>query len=540
MSPDVLVAIEMVEVSEGAALATEVIRVADGRPHPVLLVRTPYGRAGLRQGLDPVALARTGWAVVLQDIRGRWDSGGSYRPFHQDTPDGADVIAWCRAQPWCNGSVVMQGASYDGVTAWLAASTLPDGLAAIAPVVSTAAIYDPLITSDGTLNLGLLANWCLGHVTVGNNGTAPDVAERAADALGDWPQTVARDDVVDLIAECFPPAAEWFTSWRTGDRTPAWQEPLAAGTPLRSEGLPVYHLTGWFDTFVEGALAAYCTLLTTAAAASQRLVVGPWSHAAVFSTSCGDVDFGQRASGWDRFPQEQQTFLRAAAAGGAPEAGASIWVIGDEDWTELEQWPPPTTMQVMFAALDGDQARWQASAAMPAGALTWRHDPQHPVPTVGGRTLHPVPPAPAGPRDRAALSGRPDVVVISTEVLERDRTVMGEAYLDLTLTSETAEVDVHAYLVDVDQAGRAIGLVGAAHRLSVVPGKPERVRVGLGTIAARVAAGHRLAVQLASSDFPAHDVAREPGRRTISITPAQPLTLSLPIWDGTSGRRISP
>ncbi|ACQ79738.1 peptidase S15 [Beutenbergia cavernae DSM 12333] len=530
-----LVQEQLVRISDGTLLATDVFRAADERPRPVLLVQTPYGRAGLRQGLDPVSLVRSGWAVVLQDIRGRWDSGGSYRPWHHDAADGADVIAWCRDQPWSDGSVVMQGASYDGITAWLAASTLPPGLAAISPVVSSADVYDPMITSGGTLNLGFLANWGLGHVTVGDPGTSAEVAGRAADLLASWERTVERADVVEQIAACFPPAQEWFGIWR-GDERRTWVEPLE-GTPLQRDGLPAFHLTGWFDTFVEGALRAYSVLRATPAGGAQRLVVGPWAHASVFATSCGDLEFGPRASGWDRFPGEQQEFLRRAAAGQDTGGGATIWVIGAQDWAELDHWPPPTSATSLYADLAGRRtAQWRREPVDSAGRLEWEHDPARPVPTTGGRILHPDPPHGPGPRDRGTLHARDDVAVVTSPALDADLLIMGEPELDLTLTSSTALTDLHVQLVQRTPDGRAVGLVGRAHRLALTPHEPTRVRVGLGTIAALIPAGHEIAVELASSNFPAHDVLPEAGSRRVDVAAGRQLRLTLPLWDGRAGR----
>lgn len=539
MSLEVLVSSPDIPTGDGALLATDVIRAADGVPRPVLLVRTPYGRAALRQGLDPVALARTGWAVVLQDIRGRWDSGGEYRPWHQDGPDGAAMVAWCRAQPWCDGSVVMQGASYDGVTAWLAAASLPDGLAAIAPTVSTADILDPLITTNGTLNLGLLANWGLGHVTVGNPASRPEEIVEAVTLLGDWAGSVEREDVLERLAACVPVSREWLAAWRSGARLAPWPEPLD-GTPLARDGLPVYQLTGWFDSFVEGALRAYAALLRTPARASQRLVIGPWSHGTVLATSCGALEFGPSASGWDRFPAEQQQFLREAADGGTPSGGATVWVVGGDGWAELEQWPPPIRCVRWSAYAETSRsARWQTEVPDAVGQLVWEHEDATPVPTIGGRTLHPNPPAPPGPMDRASLTARDDVVSIVSEPLEEDLTIMGEPAVELSLTSSTSVTDLHVHLVDIEPGGAAIGIVGQAHRLPTEPGQSQRHRLGTGTIAACIRAGHRLGLQIASSDFPAHDVTPR-GRRSIATGGEHPLRLELPVWDGTSGVRVSP
>lgn len=507
-----------VPLRDGTALATDVVRVDDGVPRPVLLVRTPYSRASVRTGHDPIALARSGWVVVVQDVRGRWGSAGRFRPFGQEVDDGHDVVTWCAGQPWSTGDVVMSGASYDGLTAWLAAEAAPASLRAIAPIVSAPDTRDPWVRRGGALQLGFLLNWGLGLGLAGGGGD-PEVAEDGLGWLTEWRSVVRSPDAVDRLVRLFPPGRRWLEP-DDGRDLPA----PAHGGPIQAEGLPVFHLTGWFDIFVEGALAAYAALRGTPAGPAQRLVVGPWTHGSAYGTFAGEVDFGYGASGAGRFPGERLEFLRRAAAGEPVTGGASIFVMGRDEWVELEGWPPPTRATVLHLAGGGPAGTDPALGTAGGGLLTneepssatrttWHHDPLDPVPTLGGRTLHPAL-AVAGPVARSATAGRGDVLVFTGEPLTADLTVAGAVRVELEITSDTPLTDLTCALVDVHPDGRALGVVDGIRRLRTVPGETRTVALEVGSTAMTFLRGHRIRLELASSNHPAYDLTPA-GRRTL-------------------------
>lgn len=513
-----------VPMRDGTVLAADVVRLDDGRRRPVMLVRTPYSRASVRAGHDPVALARTGWAVVLQDVRGRGDSGGTFAPFDQELADGADAVAWCAARPWSDGAVVMAGASYDGLTAWLAAESGAPALRAIAPTVSAPDTRDPWLRRGGALQLGFLLNWGLGLGLLGGGGD-PAAASNGLRWLTGWRTTVRSPDAVDRLVAVFPPAARWFAP---GGR-PALAHPAEHG-PVRSRGLPGYHVTGWYDIFVEGALAAYEQLRRTPAGGAQRLVVGPWTHGAVYGTAAGDVDFGHLASGADRFPGERLEFLRRAAAGEPVTGGAAVFVMGRDEWVEMPAWPPPSTEVELHLAPGHDPAgdgRLTPAPVTAATALTWQHDQHEPVPSRGGRTLHPALEV-AGPVDRRDLAERADVLVFTGEPLPADLTVAGTVRARLLLRSGTPVTDVTAALVDAHPDGRALGVVDGLVRLETEVGAVHEVDLAVGSTAMTFRAGHRLRLEIASSNHPAHDPTPS-GPRTLLLGGPAPSRLVLPV-----------
>lgn len=507
-----------VPMRDGIELASDVIRIDDEVRRPVLLVRTPYTRAALRAGQDPVALARAGWAVVLQDVRGRWDSDGDYAPFSQEIPDGADAVRWCAAQPWSNGAVVMGGASYDGLTAWLAASELPEALRAIGPVVSAPDTRDPWVRRGGALNLGFLLNWGIGLGIMGIR-TDPELQVVGTTWHSDFRTTVRSPEVLDRLTTVFPGARPWLEE-PSGERTPGF----GADTALARVGLPIYHLTGWYDIFVEGALAAYRTMLDSPAAASQRLVVGPWTHGTVYGTSAGDHEYGTEASGFLRFPAERLEFLRTAAAGGEPQGGASVWVMGSDRWLDLDAWPPPTVPNELDLGVDEHGSGTLGHEPGTATTLSWYHDRDHPVPTRGGRVLHPGTDI-AGPVLQPT-EPHPDVVRFDSAVLTDALTVAGSVTVHLRFSADTDIADLTAKLIDVHPGGEAYNVVDGVRRTT--GGDPVPCVVDLGSTAMTFRAGHRIRLELAGSNFPAFDLTAS-GERRIEVGAGSGAVLRLPV-----------
>ncbi|HET7572613.1 MAG TPA: CocE/NonD family hydrolase, partial [Gaiellaceae bacterium] len=148
-----------VPMPDGVRLATDVVRVDDGVRRPVLLVRSPYTRAGSRLGVDVVSYARAGWVVVSQDTRGRGDSEGDGAPFVFEAADGAATVQWCARQPWSDGRVAMWGGSYLGLTQWAAASRGPKPLRAIAPAAAPADLLHDWHYEGGAFSAGLVTSW---------------------------------------------------------------------------------------------------------------------------------------------------------------------------------------------------------------------------------------------------------------------------------------------------------------------------------------------------------------------------------------------
>lgn len=522
-----------VPLPDGTRLATDVVVPADGRRHPVFLLRTPYSRAGLRAVHDPVELARAGWAVVVQDVRGRVGSEGTFDAMRQEGPDGAAVVEWCAAQPWSNGRVVMAGASYNGWVQWAAARHRPRGLAAISPSITTPYAERSWFKEGGAFKLGAWATWAIAMSSSGNHGTKA-AERRAVKDVQRRNELMAYPPDVDRIASHFPAFAEWY---RGG---PDYWRAMEGPGPLASTvRVPAYHLTGWYDIFVEGALDAYEELAhrsrRESVRRSQRLVVGPWGHAAQLLQLVGCLDFGAEANWLQRgIPAEQLRFLRDAADGREVRGGADVFVMGRNRWLELESWPPPAT-ETAFHLESGSAAnsslgdgRLLAAPPERSGFDRYRHDPADPVPTTGGRHLLWGPTPAPGPADQREVELRRDVLVYTSEPLAQELTAVGRVRAELHVASTARRADVTVKLVDVHPDGRAFNVVDSVARFEPVRGRPTRVRVDVGRTAMTFLPGHRIRIEVASSNHP-HLDCLEAADQTLHWGGRTPSRLILPV-----------
>ncbi|HET7568159.1 MAG TPA: CocE/NonD family hydrolase [Gaiellaceae bacterium] len=524
----------VVPLPDGTRLATDVVVPADGERHPVLLARTPYSRAGLRAVHDPVELARAGWAVVLQDVRGRVASSGEFDPMRQEGPDGAATVEWCAAQPWSNGRVVMAGASYNGWVQWAAARLRPRGLAAISPTITAPYAESSWFKEGGAFKLGAWATWAMAMASSGNHGTKAAERRRAAKDVHRRDELLAYPPDVDRIASHLPAFAEWYRG--SGDY---WRSVEGPGPLASRVQVPAYHLTGWYDIFVEGSLDAYEELAHRSRSETvrrgQRLVVGPWGHAAQLIQLVGALDFGPEANWLVRgIPAEQLDFLRDAAEGREVRGGADVFVMGRNRWLELESWPPPAT-ETAFHLESGSSAnsslgdgRLLAAPAERAGFDRYRHDPSDPVPTTGGRHLLWGPAVAPGPADQREVEQRRDVLVYTSEPLSRELTAIGRVRAELYVASTAPRADVTVKLVDVHPDGRAFNVVDSVARVDLAPGRPSRVRVDVGRTAMTFLPGHRIRIEVASSNHP-HLDSLEAADQTLHWGGRTPSRLLLPL-----------
>ena len=484
---------------DATTLRTEVAIPADGERHPVMLMRTPYGRSGLRAFHDPIGLARTGWATVIQDVRGRWGSEGAFEPMFQERSDGAAAVAWCAQQPWSNGNVAMTGGSYNGFVQWAAALGKPKGLRAIAPTITTPFIRDTWFGEGDAFRVGSWALWAL-SLAAGGTGGPVGAEKRAWKTTARWRELVSYPTDVDAIAAALPAFRDWIAAEHE------YWKPAEPASRLRNLDVAGHHVAGWYDIFLEGSLDAYSALAHDSPKESvrraQRLVVGPWFHGPMTQLS-GEIDFGPDAN-WivHGVLAEQLQFLRDAVEGREVKGGASIFVMGRNKWLELETWPPPAKDVSLHLAADG---RLDWSAPERTGRDTYRHDPRDPVPTRGGRHMHWGLP-PSGPVDQRPLEGRGDTLVYTSEPLKHDLVVLGKVRAELRFASSAPRADVTVKLVDVHPDGTAYNIVDSVRRVGLTPGRARRVDVEVGSTAMVFKRGHRIRVQVASSNWPFFDL----------------------------------
>jgi putative CocE/NonD family hydrolase len=529
----------MVPMRDGIELATDAWIPAGGGAAPTLLVRLPYSKdinTLYAYALAPnvFALVEAGYAVVYQDCRGTFRSGGEFTPMVNEASDGADTVAWLLAQPWCDGNIGTFGASYLGFVQWASASAGSD-LKAIAPAVTTTDYYStPWYSEGGALSLHSMQSW--------TTLMALAEAQRAVGAgTGDQQALM---DLLGMAAEPESHLAALPVRVRPllEKQWPWWAEILAH--PVRDEywrGLsvaehfdditvPALNIGGWFDIFVSSTVRTFAGLRqrggSEQARDGQRLIIGPWDH--LNSTGIyPDRQFGMMADALtaDLTGQHQRFFdrwLRGQADALAGSAPVRIFVMGIDQWRDEQDWPLPGTSYDAYYLQSSGRANTadgdgELRAEPPDGehADVYLYDPLRPVPTLGGRVMSPSTANAAGPVDQRRAESRDDVLCYSTPVLEHPVEVTGHVSLTLFVSSSARDTDFTGKLVDVFPDGRAIfltdGILRARYRHSLAEPElltPElryEVTIDMSVTSNVFLPGHRIRLEVSSSNFPRFD-----------------------------------
>ena len=562
-----------VPMRDGVILYADLYRPAGDAPLPVLLQRTPYDKSHSRDGaLDALRAASHGYAVVIQDTRGRFASQGDFYPFLHEPNDGYDTVQWCAAQPWSSGKVGMFGNSYVGATQWLAAITHPPALAAIAPGLTASDYYEGWTYQGGAFALGFALSWTLRHLTLTNidavsrhHYVPPDTIQALLDAFNHLDQTFRHQPIVDL-PNLQDPLAGYYYDWiRHSANDDYWQRWRIADH-YQNLTVPALHLGGWHDIFLLGTLRNYTGMRNADtypnARAPQRLLVGPWHHGPFGDTS-GDYFFGLAASGpaidteglqlrwFDRWLKDEPNGVDA-------EPPVRIFVMGRNQWRDEFHWPPARVQYTDYYL----HSAGRANTASGDGALSttppqdeptdcFLYDPRHPVPTRGGGLCCDPYFVPGGPHDQQDLETRPDILCYTTPPLESDLEVTGPVTLTLYAATTAADTDFTAKLVDVSPFGAARNLTdgiiraryrhGADAARPITPNAVHEYHIDLVATSNVFLAGHRIRLEISSSNFPRFDrnfntaadpwAATEsiPALQTIHHSAAYPSRLHLPI-----------
>ncbi|HXG13319.1 MAG TPA: CocE/NonD family hydrolase, partial [Gemmataceae bacterium] len=535
----------MVPMRDGTRLAADIYRPAAEGCFPAVVERTPYNReeSVILRTKTPQYLAERGFVFVVQDVRGRFGSEGTWYPFVDDgwgdNRDGYDTIQWVAAQPWCNGKVATAGGSYAGQTQMFLAPTRPPALVCCFVREAASDLAQQWCYRGGAFEWAFNLDWTLRH---GANALRRqiDLIQKAVTHDTKRYDTLPLDRS-PLMADPF----RWFHDLlKRRDDEAFWQQ-FNFETQYGKIDTPMYHMAGWFDIFLEGSLRNFMGIVkegrTKATRRNQKLLIGPWTHGPTvhepaFARYVGDMDFGPDAV-FD-FNGEMlrwyDYWLNGADTGIRDEPPVRYFLMAANEWRTADTWPPPVRQRVRFYLRGGKSGTAASlndgvlSIEKPAGkekADRYRYDPADPVPTVGGNTLYSVMrkgaageenpdfSATAGPRDQRPVE--PRCLTYTSEPLPADLDVVGPVTLILFASSDGPDTDFMAKLCDVFPDGRSIlvadGILRARYRSSrwrprlLKPGKIYRFEIELWSTAWRFAAGHRLRVAVASSNFPRFD-----------------------------------
>jgi putative CocE/NonD family hydrolase len=506
------------EMRDGVALVADVYRPAAEGEFPVLLQRTPYNREGGEE--QARELASHGYIVVVQDTRGRYGSEGEFYPFRHETDDGYDTVEWAAALPGSNGRVGMYGGSYVGATQMLAAIGRPPHLVSINPYVTASEYYDGWTYQSGVFMQWFASSW--------TTGLAQDTLSRQVRALArsrDWVFHLPVDDYRVLEVPEPQDVAPYYDDWVRHETDDAYWKPWKISDHYEELSIKALHGAGWHDIFLKGSLENFTGLRTSArtaeARAGQRLLVGPWAHAATSDEGkVGGVVFGRQAvvDMTDTIRTWSDWALKGVENEYATDPPVKIFVLGENVWRREEAFPLRrqrlTRYYLHGATGKGEVKGGSLTTEPPATTLPdeYVYDPALPVPTIGGRLCCDNDALPPGPFDQSPNESRDDVLVFSTPPLGGPVEVTGNVTVELYASTSAADTDFTAMLVDVDPSGYARfltdGIVRARYRSSteeaepVVPGRVYLYEIDLWATSNLFEAGHQIRLDVSSSNFP--------------------------------------
>ncbi len=480
-----------VPMPDGVALLGDHYRPAGpDRALPVVLVRSPYGRAGLAGIVFAAPLARRGLQVFIQSTRGTFGSGGQFRPFLSERQDGLATVAWLREQPWCDGQVAMTGSSYLGYTQWAIAPYVDPPLSSVSLNITTAKMTATFY-NHGVPGLQNALTWTglIGNQERGGLHALPTPRQlaRLKRALRKVPLQAADIDVagapVAFWRDFVEHAAPGDEFWAAADHDRADLTRLP----------PVSMVTGWWDLFAPRQLRDYAAI--RAAGGTVQLIVGPWLHG-----EPGELK---------AIVQQDTAWLDHHLNGGPVPPGAPVRVFLQQAgaWLDFAEWPPPDAVDTpYYLRVSGALSPDSEPGDVPPG--TFVYDPADPTPSKGGPLLQP----PGKQVDNAAIEVRPDVLTFTTDPLAADLDLVGPVRARIFVRTGRQHADVFVRVCDVDGNGVSRNVVDGIRRLSPQTVPAADVEIGddgvlavdveLYPTAYRVRAGHRIRVQVSGGSFP--------------------------------------
>jgi putative CocE/NonD family hydrolase len=504
----------MVPVADGG-LATDVYLPAGPGPFPVMLVRTPYHRSGL-QALAPRFVGR-GYAFVTQDCRGKFDSDGSFTPLVFEAEDGLATLDWIANHSWCNGRIGMWGRSYLGIVQIPAAISGHQALRCIAPSVAPGSFFRDWLRYDGCFALGNALRWALENASCRNRSAVGHFTWDELNDLGGISEIAER---VGFVTPCLD-------DWVSRDTYDDYWARLDQDHMYQQVGVPGLHAGGWFDHLTRTQYEAYRGITDSGASAAardgQRLLIGPWGHQTMSTRGDSHIQYGDwnfgAAADFDVMDHELRFLdlhLRDVDDGISSESPVRVFLMGDNRWVDLDDWPVTAARSTPWFLDSGGAAHTAGDGVLRAdgtgggGEDGFSYDPRNPVTTRGGALYWGI--ENRGPVDLRPTMQRPDVLCYRSAPLAAPLTVIGDVELSLHLASDREDTDVVARL-GVETSDGAVtcltlGSLRCRFRHSWSAPEPlERhtptlLRVQLGQTAYTFATGNRIVLTVTSSDFP--------------------------------------
>jgi len=506
---------------DGVVLRADVLRPAGEGKFPVLVYRTPYGKDEAQQEYTTFkhALER-GYAVVIQDVRGRFHSEGEFRPYENEGRDGFDTIEWSAKQPWSDGAVGTFGLSYPGAVQWLAAVESPPHLKAMVPAM-TFSTPQNFFYAGGTWDMSWI-EWIWDNIAwdarVKKNLPGPRTYK---EALAAWEQEgpTMFNTLPLLDVKPLQQVAPYYFDWLRHPPEDTWWNWSELRDKYSRTKAAVLNLSAWYDDNYgpEGATTNYAGLVSARAGEKDRqthLLLGPWVHGvdSTAKTHSGEREFGPTAAidYDDVVLRWMDHYLKGKDNGVNHEEPVRYFVMGRNEWRASDQWPPaavetpmflaPSTGDVHFGQLQTTRFEEKQSSSQ------FLSDPSNPVTNSFGSS---------GAHSYAKLSERADVLTFDSAVLTQDTEVSGPISVHMWVSCDCRDFDLWARLLDVAPDGKAINLMSPGldvqrasyrdfkrGRQLLLPGKIYEVSLERLITSNAFLQGHRIRLQISGSFTP--------------------------------------
>jgi len=516
-----------VAMRDGVKLATDIYLPQVNGKVPVILIRTPYKKEMVE--LQARYYTRRGYAVAVQDCRGRFGSEGVWEPFVNEPKDGYDIIEWLAAQSWSNGKIGMIGGSYVGWVQWWAARERPPHLVTIIPNVSPPDAFYNIPYEHG-------AFFILGSIwwadILESNATG-DLSGVAMSRIGEkkYGKLLKALPVIDLDKSVLGKENPYWRKWIQHPVDDAYWAQADFLDRLKDVNIPVFHQSGWFDGDGVGTKLNY-SRMREYGHANQKLTVGPWGHTDTSARKLGDRDFGEQA-----VVDLQRDYLRwfdywlkGVENGVTKEPLVSVFVMGTNQWLHGDTYPLPATKFTKLYLAGAGKANTSRGdgrltfdePAAKAPADTYVYDPADPTPDPSfyeeteeqGKLVRS---AEEKKREAEAAhekvtAARRDILVYQTEALKETLTFAGPVSAAIYASSSARDTDWYVTLVEIDKDGKTFALAqgkvrarfreGVKKPVFLKPGRIYEYTLDLWHTGITIPAGNRLRIEVASALFP--------------------------------------
>lgn len=497
-----------IPMADGIRLSADVYRPRGEAPVPAMLQLTPYNNdsdGGMEQAWSFV---RRGYAYVVVDVRGRYDSDGEFDPWRDDGPDGAQVMDWIASSPWSNGRIATMGGSYSGMNQWLMAKQASPHHAAIVSYVAPADGFNDGSRFNGVPKLDLIFTWSAG------------MYGRVNQSREGWNWRAVMGELpLHTLGEVAGRPLPYWQEWMEHDRLDEWWDRVQMTGHYEEFDIPSFNVTGWWDGQLIGATRNYVNAVKTGDPQDHMLIIGPWLHGVNRGRRIGVRDYGPEAV-IDLDGIRDRWLDHRMLGTPRPDLPRVLYFVqGSNEWKEAEGWPLPETRYTSYFLDSGGQAntlfgdgvlREGQPGQGPPDALIY--DPANPVPTISSRTAGSRGGIFPGSQDNRVVEIRDDVLVYTSQPLAEGVEITGPVTATVYFSTDVPDTDITVKLLEVDAAGRALNLTHGiararyrdgfeSHRF-LEPGEVTSVEVTLFPTSVYLPSGHRIRVEVSSSNFP--------------------------------------